>query len=277
LALEKQIDEKIKAEELRKAEEKKIEADRVAKVQEWFDRIHKILIDCVGQSSCFIKEKIEEVTEYEVLMVSMFKERGDEAVLAKSLAISKLTTMLHFAEQGENDRAELAVKTKQLEDLLDADPDKSELHLVELKGATCTVTVRQATPDLVIHESLLEKSEHNRFPDLFDILESEYGVVLGDKERDAIESVATQVIELENVIVPRAEYERLLLLTTPKPITADMQHMDCVLIKHDGDCVVGCVNEFIRCDEFVSWLPLPNTPMPTEKPNLEDAPDALGR
>jgi len=67
----------------------------------------------------------------------------------------------------------------------------------------------------------------------------------------------------DTVVLSQSKYQYFLWLTTPKPFTHDMQHIDCILIKRDGDYVIGCINEFIWCDEFVSWLPLPNTPMPT--------------
>jgi len=228
LLLEKPIDEKIKAEEKRKSEEKKIEADRVAKVQEWFDSINKIV---------------------------------------KESAISKLTTMLYFAEKGENDRAELAEKTKQLEQL-SVKPIDNELHLVELKGVTCNVIVRQSTQ---------ETSED------MGIEYSEFEEIVSDM-----------------VAIPRAEYKQLLYLTTPKPIDTlhyvsdeDLEFMALIINPDgfeewvqswtdEGNVIYKSHGEKGLFSPIVihptHWLPLPNTTLPiTAKPKLEDADDALGR
>lgn len=265
LALEKPIDELIKVEELRKAEEKKIESDRIAKVQEWFDGINKIIIDCVGQSPYFIKEKIKDVGGNEFIR-SMFKERINEAEQAKESAISKLTTMLNLAEQGENDRAELAAKTKQLEEL-SIKPIDTSLHLVELKGATCTVSVRQGSP-IFIHESLLEKSKEN-------ITRVEYDIKLNNDELDGIAIAAKQIIEIDNVIIPRAEYDRLLWLTTPKTIETAPLNTEILVTGGESNYWTQLSLSSNKCAE-THWLPLPELPIPTTAQH-EDASDAMGR
>jgi len=241
LALEKPIDEKIKAEELRKAEEKKIEAERITKVQEWFDNLNKAVIDCVGQSSAFIKDKIDEIAEYEVLTVSMFKERGDEAIKLKSSTLKKLNVMLHFAGQGEKDRAELAEKTKQLE------------------GSVDDFEALPPVPDG--YDSWLDYANNPK------------GDSNPDCEPDAVcDDVGIEYSEFEEIVsdmvaIPRAEYERLLRKQKNPVIVLSGKHIK-EIAEFAGFSVTDMTGDKSLLDTEYDIYEYPNTKMLDDDGNV---------
>ena len=100
-----------------------------------------------------------------------------------------------------------------------------------------------------------------------------------------IEYSEFEEIKRDTVTILRAEHERLLWLTTPKPIKTALRD-EWVLVCGDNGWIEALFNphfnEFMTHDEFsvhkpTHWLPLPNTPMPITAKHTEDADDALER
>jgi len=260
--LEKPIDGAIKAEESRKAEEKKIEAEREAKVQEWFDSINQIPICYIGVSSLLIKEKIEWLSGNDDLHPDLFKSRLNEAKAAILSIIEKLTVMLHFAEKGENDRAELAEKTKQLDEL-SVKPDP--VH-------ESTVSVDSVTKPAIVSNDDYQDT-------MFGLSNSQLTFIstIQNSSDVAVRNIRRMAGEL---LALRTSYEHLLWLTTSRPIETAPRHGKNILLSngriwkqgyhHDSDGWIGV-------DKPTHWQPLPNTPMPqAEESNLKIADDALG-
>ena len=105
LALEKPIDEEIKAEEQRKAEEKRLETERKQEVQRFFDLCKQAIIDCVGKDSAFIESMMNLVSNFEI-NVSEFLTQFSEAEKVKSETLAKLGEMFSAAQIAEIAAAE---------------------------------------------------------------------------------------------------------------------------------------------------------------------------
>lgn len=118
LAIETPIDEIIKAEEARKADEKaereRIEAEARAAIQADIDNIKNLVVQWAGKPSQVLQAAIDVCSDIEVTF-DRFGERSGEAEIAKQQTLSRLREMhaaavKHEAEQEQlaADRAELA-------------------------------------------------------------------------------------------------------------------------------------------------------------------------
>lgn len=120
LALEKPIDDQIKAEERRKEAEKaareQAEREKAAVIQRELDSIKEGVLACVGMPSNGIALARETLAKIEVSL-EMFGERAGEAIQAKAQALAKLGDMHAAAVTREAEEARLAAERAELDRL----------------------------------------------------------------------------------------------------------------------------------------------------------------
>lgn len=117
LALEKPIDEQIKAEERRKEVEKaakeQAEREKASMVQRELDSIKSGVLDCVGMPAFGIQMAREALSKIEVTL-TMFGDRAGEAVQAKAQALAKLDEMHAAALASEAEQERIAAERAEL-------------------------------------------------------------------------------------------------------------------------------------------------------------------
>lgn len=164
LALEKPIDEKIKAEEKIKDDLKKAEDERKTKVATFFELAKQVIIDCVGKSSAVIRVHLDSfanITIDEVVFLTQFQS----AINVNNETIDMLGEMLLDAESKEI-AAERAEKVRQ------AILAKMEVFNIAVEDNTLeAIAKKKAEVEAIVVDSLFGELEQKAAEEKQDALD----------------------------------------------------------------------------------------------------------
>jgi hypothetical protein len=208
--------------------------------------LHNVLIPAAKKRAIDLAEKLKA----EEAKVPSFVEQVAKYT-HDALESSRLSTAVE--ENHVVDPTEM-VKPQQTAEIVPINTGViAESEFVEVKKQD-TVISKMETTKPVIHESLLETTEHNPYYDLFAILECEYGLPMLDDQLNGIAEAAKQIIKIDNEIITRCEYEQLLRKATHNDnIIAMYAAMNPELHKQVVE-LAGQIDDFIQSEQQSSFL-----------------------
>lgn len=327
VALETPIDTVIKAEEKRKTEAKQAEKDRKTKVNAFFDEMKQVVIDCIGKDSCFIKTKHDYVASL-VISESFFLSQFNDACAAKGEALTILGDMCLDAEKLEIEAKEALEKAEKIKTAILAKMKVFSISLDERMTLEAIAKKRQLIESVVVDAMFgeLEQKAHEEKRDCLEYLgkfELEVTERLEREAKQAQQEKAEKEPEVEKpeyavsfdlasddgdksevfavddftkqhgtITIQRSEYERLLWLTTPKPIDTaprdgsvidlwygERRFPNAFWLNNTWEITIwDGTNRVVSIENPTHWQPLPSHVMPmqqTKKP-LDNKPDPMG-